>query len=185
MNKSEQIAKEYLQKKHKEIVFRSRKTPDFTTESQEYEVKKIYGSQLIFYDTQIEKIKEDTVILAVNEIAVEKEFLWKDRDKQPYKIHIEDTAKKGRIVRIDRKTYNKIMQYDDNFSVALKKALNLTEPNQESEPNISEVKKEEIIQKLEEHIKRKIKEEDEKLRRRMEILIETKIEQYIQQARRY
>lgn len=144
MNKSERVAYEYLKQRHKEeeIVFRSRTTPDFVTKTKEYEVKRRYGSRLVFYDTQVGHLKEDTVVIVVSEGRVEREFLWKDKEEQPYNIQVEDTAKNGKVVRIDSDVYKKIMQYDDHWPTALKKALNIYQ--EQSSGGLTRQQKEEV-----------------------------------------
>ena len=68
MNKSELIAFEYLKNKGIKVINNTGKgTPDFLGEKKNYEVKKLYGTQLIFYHEQIKKTADKCDIIVVDE----------------------------------------------------------------------------------------------------------------------
>ena len=63
MNKTQQIALDWLIKeglKKEEISFRQNKCPCFTTkDGKKFEIKRLSGSQIIFYNSQYRQLKKD------------------------------------------------------------------------------------------------------------------------------
>ncbi len=113
MNKTEQKAKEWLIEqgyKDNEIIF-SENTPDFTCmDGKRYEVKFLYGNQIIFYPTQLEKMENEDIILVFDRDKFIMQFKWKDRKKVPIKvkeIKLTDTSIK---IEIDKEVANKIKE---------------------------------------------------------------------------
>jgi len=79
MNKTQQIALDWLLKegyKKEDITFRQNKCPSFITkDNKKFDVKRLYGSQIIFYNSQYQQIKKDikTMIL-----------IFKDNESSPF-----------------------------------------------------------------------------------------------------
>ena len=66
MNQTEQLAYEWLQNQgiaKQDIIFQSKKTPDFLTPVGEYEVKKSQGKKILFSGDQEKLLKTDITFL--------------------------------------------------------------------------------------------------------------------------
>ena len=96
MAQSEEVVKKYLinEKNYTEdeVKHSPNTTPDFICPDKEFEAKKLYGNKLIFYDTQIEDIEEDTVIVVTNLEKVLAEFKWAAREKPSFDIEIVEST---------------------------------------------------------------------------------------------
>jgi hypothetical protein len=84
MNESEHLAKKWLieKKKYKEtdIIFRPNKSPDFICQDgNRYEVKYLYGNNLLFSEKQTKSLQDDDIILVFDKKEHRAEFKWKDR----------------------------------------------------------------------------------------------------------
>jgi len=79
MNKTQQIALDWLLKegyKKEDITFKQNKCPSFIAkDNKKFEAKRLYGSQIIFYNSQYQQLKKDlkTTIL-----------IFKDNENSPF-----------------------------------------------------------------------------------------------------
>jgi len=123
MNKTQKKAFEWLISKgykESEILFKQNSSPTFTTPDKDYEIKRITGTQIIFYQSQYEKLndKKNTTVLA-----------FKDDDKIPtlvikfediknkpskYKnlnINWIDNTKKVKTLKVSEKTKQRLQKH--------------------------------------------------------------------------
>lgn len=116
MNKTEQMALDWLKKelgyKDNEIIFNERRTPDFTcVDGKRFEVKFLYGNQLLFSVVQEKQLKDDDIILIFNRKGYFNQFNWVDRNKVMYNIKISNPNEGMTTVKLDKKTIEKLKQY--------------------------------------------------------------------------
>ena len=125
VNKTELLAIEWLQKQgyKKEQIIKSQ-SPDFTcTDGKRYEVKLAYGNKLLFWNTQVPKLKENDTILVFNKNTFITKFLWKDRYNSSFDFKILEVEQKPKIMVeedtkmildkckiYDRETYDDILR---------------------------------------------------------------------------
>ena len=84
--------------KNNEIIFNGGHTPDYTcADGKRYEVKFLYGDEILFYSTQIEKMKDDDEVLIFDRFKFIIKFKWKDRKKSHIKIRIVDNTIEKRM----------------------------------------------------------------------------------------
>jgi len=104
-SKTEYMAIEYLKKKgFSKIVRNPDRTPTFICDDKvRVEVKRLQAGIIYFTRNQIEKMKDDDVVLVFDDNGFVTEFRWKDRDKQKLRIKVLD--KSYRTIRIDENTY--------------------------------------------------------------------------------
>ncbi|MCK5281859.1 MAG: hypothetical protein KAK00_00455 [Nanoarchaeota archaeon] len=101
MHESELIAYDWLKKKGI-IVKKNRSSPDFIGEKETYEVKRLYGNKLIFYETQRENIeKHKPLILVVSKGKVISSFRYGTKLPQEFEIIWVDYKKYGKLVRLN------------------------------------------------------------------------------------
>ena len=112
MNKTETLAFNLLKErgyKEKDIIFNSNKTPDFMcNDGKRFEVKFLYGNQLLFSKLQILVLKADDLILVFNRDRFISEFKWKDRRKSVFEIKIVDYGSDNKIIKINKETQKKL-----------------------------------------------------------------------------
>lgn len=103
MNKTEKLGFEWLQKqgyRRSYIKFNCNTSPDFVCfDGKRFEVKKLYKKDraLSFSSSQIKQLKDTDIILVFNDEELVYKFLWKDRKKIPYNIHIKNVSKNTSI----------------------------------------------------------------------------------------
>ena len=107
INKTELKAMGYLVGtlgyKESEITFNTNKSPDFTcSDGKRFEVKFLYGRQLLFSEPQAKNLKDKDTILVFNSERFIYKFLWKDRKKVPYTIKV--MSNEGTMIRMKRST---------------------------------------------------------------------------------
>ena len=123
MNKTQKRAHEWLVSKgykESEMLFKENSSPTFITPDKNYEVKRITGTQIIFYQSQYERLKDkkNVIVLA-----------FKDNDKLPtlvikfeeiknkpskYKnldINWIDNTKKVKTLKVSEKTKERLQKY--------------------------------------------------------------------------
>jgi hypothetical protein len=93
INKTEMVALDYLCKTKgykKELIIKNPASPDFLCpDGKRYEIKRLYGQSIMFYDTQVIQMKNDDIVLVFNTADnFVAEFFWKDKDKQYFKVDI-------------------------------------------------------------------------------------------------
>jgi len=67
-----------------------------------YEVKFLYGSKLLFTKRQSEVLKKDDIILVFKKDGFHTKFLWGEREKAIFGIHIYDSSKYGFAIKISK-----------------------------------------------------------------------------------
>ena len=89
-NKTELKARKWLIKqgyKDSEIIFNGGHTPDYVcADGKRYEVKFLYGDEILFYSAQVGKMRDDDEILIFDRDKFIAKFKWKDRKKSHIKI---------------------------------------------------------------------------------------------------
>jgi len=114
-HKSEYIAIEYLKQKYIKIRRNKDKTPDFICIGEDgrvdrIEVKRLQSGIIFFTYNQANKMKDDDIVLVVDDEKVVGSFYWKDRDKINWRIIVGE-KKENRVtlrVVLDEDTYFKL-----------------------------------------------------------------------------
>lgn len=111
VTKTELMAFEWLKKTKgysgKEIIRQSNKTPDFIClDGKRYEVKLLYGNNLIFYHSQIKDLKNEDTILVFDRDRFLTNFLWGERNNTSFNIKIVQVE--GTTIQIEKNTLNKL-----------------------------------------------------------------------------
>ena len=93
VSKTEIMAIEWLKKnkgyKEKDIRFFPNRTPDFVCrDKMRYEVKRVYGENLLFSERQIKDIRGNDSILVFDDAGFKEQFKWKNRYNSFYRIKI-------------------------------------------------------------------------------------------------
>lgn len=95
INQSESVAKKYLinlgYKPHQ--VVKNHYTPDFIcSDGKRFEVKHLYNNVILFYSTQISRLKPtDTILVCDNDRFISK-FLWKNKNNVKFIIKIQNSG---------------------------------------------------------------------------------------------
>jgi len=80
MNRTEQLAKSWLMRqgyKEEDITFRYDKTPDFVcADGKRYEVKRLYGKNIFFGETQMRSLRKEDLILIFDKKRLVSKFKW-------------------------------------------------------------------------------------------------------------
>ena len=130
VNKTELMAKEWLIKggyKDNEIRKNGRQTPDFVcSDGKRYEVKFLYGNQILFYNKQIPSMKDEDMVIIFNRNQFISQFKWKDRYNQPIKIKIIILQENKTKVEIETEILNqliKLKNVGDTYSDIIRRLL--------------------------------------------------------------
>ena len=111
VNKTELMALEWLEKrgyKQNEIIKNYNKSPDFICpDGKRYEVKLLYGKQIVFQSSQTKNLKDDDIILVFDKTKFITKFLWKDKKSISFNIVVGD-IKNFTTILISRKTRNEL-----------------------------------------------------------------------------
>jgi len=122
MNKTEIMALQWMKENNfdtENIIINVNKSPDFICGDQRFEVKKIRKNNLVFYDTQIEKLKDDDIILVFDDNGFKFKFKWGERHnlkdiniiKLKNKVTIQ--IRKETLKRINSFKISKLETYDE------------------------------------------------------------------------
>lgn len=115
MNRTELMAFEWLKKnkgyKDSDILRKSNDSPDFIClDGKRYEVKFLYANKIIFYSTQIKKMKDDDNILVFDRNGLIIDFLWKNRNKISFNIQIIEVDESKMKVELDTDIVNELIK---------------------------------------------------------------------------
>jgi len=96
--KSEYIAVDHLKKKYIKIQRNKDGTPDFICLKENggvdrVEVKRVQAGIIIFTENQARKMRDDDIVLVVDDEKVIGEFRWRDRRKVPWRIKVREDKK--------------------------------------------------------------------------------------------
>lgn len=79
MNRTQEKALQWLMKqgyKREDITFRQSKSPNFiTNDNKKFDAKRLYGAQIIFYNTQYQQLKHDSKTLIL---------IFRDNEEEPF-----------------------------------------------------------------------------------------------------
>ncbi|MEK6856602.1 MAG: hypothetical protein AABX49_01160 [Nanoarchaeota archaeon] len=145
MNKAQEKALNWILRqgyKREEIVFKQNKSPNFTTnDSKKFEAKKLYGSQIIFYNTQYQQLKQHpkTLILVFRENEQEPfaKFRFEEISSLPknYKeieINWVDLQQDIGAIRVSKKTKERLQAFGkmgDDFDMLINRLLDRIKKN--------------------------------------------------------
>jgi len=114
-HKSEYIAIEYLKQKYIKIQRNKDKTPDFICVGEDgrvdrIEVKRLQSGIIFFTYNQASKMKDDDIVLVVDDEKVVGSFRWKDRDRVKWRVTVGEKKESKVTLRvdIDEDTYFKL-----------------------------------------------------------------------------
>jgi len=136
MNKTEEKALNWLTtqgNKRENITYR--KIPTFiTSDNKTFEIKRLYGNQIIFYSTHYEKLKPSTLILVFKDSETKPflKFKFEEIKSQPktYKnieINWVNPNQKIKTIRLSEKTKARLQSYGkmgENFDQLVNRLLN-------------------------------------------------------------
>lgn len=106
INKTELMAIEWLKKQgyKKNEIIKTNSTPDFVClDGKKYEVKFLYRNKLVFSYRQVEKLKNNDMILVFNNNSFVHKFLWKNKNKINFNIVVISPPKDGITMKLDKK----------------------------------------------------------------------------------
>jgi len=115
-HKSEYIAIEYLKQRYIKIQRNKDKTPDFICVGKDgrvdrIEVKRLQSGIIFFTHNQANKMRDDDIVLVVDDEKVVGSFYWKDRDKVKWRVTVgekkEDVATLQ--IKLDWDTYHRLV----------------------------------------------------------------------------
>lgn len=108
LNRTELMALEWLKGqgyKDNEIIKQNNKTPDFVCQDgKRYEVKFLYGNRIIFYNTQIEELQNDDVILVFDRTQFVRKFLWSNRKNISINIYVVNRDNNKINIQLEKET---------------------------------------------------------------------------------
>lgn len=139
MNKTEEKALDWLIKQgYKNLIYK--KTPTFiTSENKKFEIKRLYGNQIIFYNKQYQILKKlDNVQILIfrdNEFSPFLKFKFdeiKDLKKQYKDIEINwvNIDEKIKTIRLSEKTKNRLKKFgkmDEDYEQLINRILDEVE----------------------------------------------------------
>lgn len=130
INKTEILALEWLKKQgyeEKTILRVSNKTPDFICpDGKRFEVKYLYGNNLIFYKTQTGSLKPNDIILVFDKNRFIAKFLWEERENVHFNIKIVSNYENQVNVQVDRDVADmliKLKSVGDTYSDVIRRLL--------------------------------------------------------------
>jgi hypothetical protein len=113
LNKSEQLAYDWLltQGYKKEQIIKNHRSPDFIcSDGQRFEVKLIYGKNIVFYTPQIKQLKdEDTILVFDRKGLMINKFKWGNRTSLK-QIAIKIYDKKGTMIIVPKTLAKKLKE---------------------------------------------------------------------------
>ncbi len=128
--------------KREEIVFKSNKSPNFTTiDNKKFEAKRLYGSQIIFYNTQCQQLRQHpkTLILVFRENEQEPfaKFRFEEISSLPknYKeieINWVDLQHDMGAIRVSKKTKERLQAFGkmgEDFDMLINRLLDRIKKN--------------------------------------------------------
>jgi len=144
MNKTQERALNWLISqgyKKQEIIFRQT-SPCFFIKDKKFDVKRLYGNQIIFYNSQYLELKKDPSVAILvfrdNESEPYQKIMFKEIEKLPshYKgieINWVDIDTKVKAIRISEKTKERLQEHGkmgEDFDSLINRLLNKLEKNE-------------------------------------------------------
>ncbi len=115
MNKTETLGYNWLKEKgykDSEITFMSNRSPDFVCkDGRRFEVKFLYGRQILFSFPQTKQLQEEDVILVFDRKELKDQFKWGEKQKSLFNIKVLEYDENATTIRLGKETIKMLQNF--------------------------------------------------------------------------
>jgi len=114
MNKAESVAFEHLKSKYPTQKFLYKKVPTFITNTDAFEVKRLYNTKIIINQKQKDMLEKiNPIVLLVEANSVIDTFKWSDVENKPYEVVFNVGLGDSVIIRIPSSVKSRLIRYGE------------------------------------------------------------------------